>query len=62
MVAGLQKIEEDVINCVNGKTIIPERQKEVREKVGIMSRNEDKRRLEIVLIQLKKSMHLRIHC
>lgn len=62
MVACLQRIKEEVVEWVHGKTLIPERQEEVREKVGITRRKEDTEDWRVVLIQLKnKSMHLRTH-
>lgn len=63
MIACLKRIKEEVVEWVHGKTIIPERQEEVREKVGIIPRmKEDREDWRVVLIQLKlKSVHLTTH-
>jgi len=63
MVACLQRNGEEIAEWVHGKSVIPERQEEVREKVGIIARMKENREdWRVVLIQLKNmSMHLRTH-
>lgn len=63
MTACLKRIKEEVVEWVHRKTIIPERQEEVREKAGIITRmREDREDWRLVLNQLKpKAMHSTTH-